>query len=50
MEARFMLTVFCKWYAAKGASDYVCRVVCSLRLAMGYAEGFVLCLRARRGG
>ena len=24
--------VLCKWYAAKGAPDYVCRVVCSLRL------------------
>ena len=26
--------VLCKWYAAKGAPDYVCRVVCSLRLAI----------------
>ena len=24
--------VLCKWYAAKGAPYYACRVVCSLRL------------------
>ena len=43
-----MLTVSCKSYAAENAPDYVCRVLCSMRLAMDYVEGLVLCLRARR--
>ena len=28
----------------------VCRLLRCVRLAVGYVEGFVLCLRARRGG
>jgi len=28
----------------------VCSVLRYVRLAMGYVEGFVLCLRASRGG
>jgi len=28
----------------------VCHVLCCVRLAVGYVEGFVLCLQARRGG
>jgi len=44
-----MLTVLCKSNAAENAHDYVYRVLCCVRLAMDYVEGFVLCLRARRG-
>jgi len=34
--------VLCKSYATESVPGYVRRVVCSLRLAMGYVEGFVL--------
>jgi len=38
----------CKSYTAENAPACVCHVLCSMRLAMGYVEGFVLCLRARK--
>jgi len=44
-----MLTVLCESYVTKSAPGYVCRVLCNLRLAMGYVEErFVLCLQAHK--
>jgi len=45
-----MLAALCESHTAESVSEYVCRVLYSLRLVVGYVEGFVLCLRARGGG